>query len=101
MGHARDVALLDRIEVDGEKNDGKRTRGCPRRQQRRFVAPREQQVHTAPGQLAVGLIVAFDAWRLDKLEGEITALHVAKLGHPLLESGIMRGSSREHSRVAD
>ncbi len=72
-----------------------------RRAQRRLVAGDQQDVDLARDELAIDSFVGVDARRLDELEGEIAALLIAELGHPLLERHVMRRTARQDAGVAD
>src|SRR5208282_5242177 len=74
---------------------------CQRGAEARLVADGDEDVQLAPSQLGVGGLVALDAFCFEEFEGEILALLVAELGHPLLERHIVRHRSRKNADEPD
>ena len=93
-GQACDVALGQRIEVDGEKRDRRRSRDGTYGAQRRLTARRQEDVDLARGEFAKRGLVALDARRLLVFEGEIPAFVITEFGHAAEEGFIERRVTR-------
>src|SRR5262249_45734095 len=99
--HARHIAALDGIEVDGEKHDrqiaGDRAGGA----QGGLIADCHDDIGLACSELAIAGLVVVDARRADVFEAEVASFLIAELRHSPDEGSIDRGVAPLRSDETD